>query len=119
MTALFIPLQQVRQKVQLDAKVVGRFGPYLKPYKSEVALAFVGMTLQSIWNFNANLAKQFRIDETRVVQIRIDTNNVLNNPRPNDPSLNLNSNEETNPFGRINQKGNQIRTFQGQVRLQF
>lgn len=35
-----------------DAEVVKRVGPYLKPYRGQVALAFVGMVLQSIANYS-------------------------------------------------------------------
>jgi ABC-type multidrug transport system fused ATPase/permease subunit len=35
-----------------DAAVVKRFGPYLKPYRAQVALAFLGMVLQSIANYS-------------------------------------------------------------------
>src|SRR4051812_31462043 len=35
-----------------DAEVVRRVGPYLRPYRSMVAFAFVGMVLQSIANYS-------------------------------------------------------------------
>src|SRR5688572_13422580 len=35
-----------------DAAVVRRFGPYLRPYRAQVAFAFLGMVLQSIANYS-------------------------------------------------------------------
>ena len=66
------------------------------------------------WRFDANMSKSFHLSETKSLQIRIDTNNVLNHPSPGSPALNINN---TN-FGEItNKSGN--RQFQGQLRLSF
>jgi hypothetical protein len=67
------------------------------------------------YTLDANIGKNFRITESKSVQIRIDTSNVLNHPTPGGPQLSINS---TSPFGQItNKTGN--RAFQGQVRLNF
>jgi hypothetical protein len=74
-------------------------------------------TIRNIGNFtlDANISKQFRISESKSLQFRIDTTNVMNHPTPGAPNLNMNSN---NPFGQITTKtGN--RAFQGQVRINF
>jgi len=74
--------------------------------------------LPGTWNLDANLAKTFFVSESgriKSVQLRVDATNVLNHPRPSAPDLNINS----PTFGFIFGKGNQVRTFQGQVRVQF
>jgi len=79
------------------------------------------MRLPGIWNFDANLSKTFRLTESKNVQLRIDTTNVLNHPDAGTavgltPNLSLNG---TTPFGSIGTKGNNTRTFQGTLRFQF
>jgi hypothetical protein len=41
------------------------------------------------WNLNMNASKNFRISESKNLQIRIDTTNVLNHPVPNIPSFSI------------------------------
>ncbi len=66
------------------------------------------------WNFDANLQKKIRIDESRNVAFRIDARNIFNHPTPANPNLNINS----GTFGQITSKtGN--RTLAGQIRLEF
>jgi hypothetical protein len=67
------------------------------------------------WAMDASLAKQFQITESKQVQLRFDATNVLNHPLPNNPQFSINSSS----FGTIASKGNQARTFQGQLRFQF
>ena len=70
------------------------------------------------WNLDANVSKTFEISESsfiKRIQIRFDATNVLNHPRPLAPDLLLNS----PTFGLIPGKGDQIRSFQGQVRVEF
>jgi hypothetical protein len=67
------------------------------------------------WRFDANLSKTFRVSESKTLQVRIDTLNVLNHPQPNNPSLSITGND---PFGQISSKSGQ-RSFQGQLRLTF
>jgi hypothetical protein len=67
------------------------------------------------WRFDANLSKSFRISESKTLQLRVDTLNVLNHPQPNNPNLSITGNA---PFGQITSKSGQ-RSFQGQLRLTF
>ena len=69
-----------------------------------------------IWRFDANIGKTFRITESKSLQIRMDATNILNHPNVNNPQLDINSNTA---FGIITSKGNDVRTFQGQLRLTF
>jgi hypothetical protein len=46
----------------------------------------------------------------------MDSTNVFNHPVPNAPVLNINA---TNPFGFIQDKGNQIRQFKANLRFVF
>ena len=52
-----------------------------------------------------NLAKMFRISESKSLQLRIDASNVLNHPIPNTPQLSLAPSAATNAlntsFGQI------------------
>ena len=74
-----------------------------------------------VWRFDTNLAKSFRITETKTLQFRIDAFNVLNHPQPGNPMMSINANLTTGaaiPLGQITDKrGNRV--FQGQLRLQF
>ena len=76
------------------------------------------------WRFDANLAKQIRISESKSLQIRLDATNVFNHPEPNfatglnNALLNIN---QTN-FGLITgatAKTDLRRQFQAQLRLNF
>jgi hypothetical protein len=71
-----------------------------------------------IWRLDASLSKEFRITESKSLQIRMDARNVLNHPEPATPNLDINSGN----FGLItgnNAKSTLHREFQGQVRLNF
>jgi hypothetical protein len=61
------------------------------------------------------MSKSFRITETKQIQLRFDATNVLNHPNPSTPEFNINE----NLFGTIEDKGNQRRSFQGQLRFTF
>jgi len=79
-------------------------------------------TLRNVGNYtlDANISKQFRISESKSVQLRIDTSNVLNHPTPGGPQFSINANN--NPFGQITTKNvapQAGRAFQGQVRFNF
>jgi hypothetical protein len=65
------------------------------------------------WSLDMNLSKSFSLGEARTLQIRMDATNVLNHPTPSFPTLSANS------LGTINGKGNQVREFQGQLRVTF
>ncbi|HET9130663.1 MAG TPA: hypothetical protein VFO86_06940, partial [Terriglobia bacterium] len=59
-------------------------------------------------------SKTFRINESKSVQIRIDTTNVLNHPVPGTPNYTVGG---TN-LGAVTTKSGQ-RAFQGQLRISF
>jgi hypothetical protein len=76
------------------------------------------------WRFDANLAKQVRISESKSLQFRLDATNVLNHPEPNfATALNnalLNINQAT--FGILTPataKTDLRRQFQAQLRFTF
>jgi len=65
---------------------------------------------------DANISKSFRIDENKILQIRIDATNVLNHPNWNEPTLSIQSAN----FGRTTGKGGPgNRVMQAQVRMTF
>jgi hypothetical protein len=66
------------------------------------------------WDFDANLQKKIRIDESRSLTVRINASNVLNHPTPGNPNLDINS----GTFGEITTKTGS-RTLSGQLRLDF
>jgi hypothetical protein len=68
------------------------------------------------WTFDANLSKNIRISESKNFEFRVDALNVMNHPNPNAPTLSINS---TNPFGLIQTKTNDHRTFQARARFNF
>ena len=67
------------------------------------------------WTLDGSLNKQFRITESKQVQLRFDATNLLNHPQPNNPQYSINN----SAFGTIAAKGNQTRIFQGQLRFLF
>jgi hypothetical protein len=82
----------------------------------------------SVWRFNAGLRKEFRIGETKNLQVRVDAFNVLNHSTPQSPNLNINNTSV--PFGTITTKtpgaaegfngfGYTARALQGQLRFNF
>ena len=66
------------------------------------------------WSFDANLSKTFRLTESKSLQVRVDTTNVLNHPVPGQPTLN----SQSGNFGDIGAKTGG-RSFQGTMRLTF
>jgi hypothetical protein len=70
-----------------------------------------------IFRLDSNIAKSFRLTESKSLQFRLDVYNVLNHAQPNAPSLTINT--STTPFGQISGKGGTNRTLQGQLRFQF
>ena len=65
--------------------------------------------------FSCSLSKAFRLTESKQIQVRFDATNVLNHPDPATPEFSINDDD----FGTIASKGNQRRTFQGQLRFSF
>ena len=83
------------------------------------------MEMPGTWTFDAALAKMVRISESKNLQIRMDATNILNHPNIGtcgatapfcNPVLNING---TNPFGFIQEKGEQKRFFKGSVHFNF
>jgi hypothetical protein len=72
------------------------------------------LPLYARWRLDANVSKTFQIRESMSLQLRIDGNNILNHPFPDNYTITM-----SDGFGQIGGKGTQIRTFQGQVRLTF
>jgi len=76
------------------------------------------LRLPGRWFFDANIAKSFRISESKSIQIRFDANNILNHPNPGEPNFNVQSEN----LGRVTADkvaNNTQRSFQGQLRLTF
>jgi hypothetical protein len=67
------------------------------------------------WTLDMSASKNFSIGESKSVQIRIDTTNVLNHPTPATPSF------APNTFGQITATAAKTgeRSLQGQLRLNF
>jgi len=80
------------------------------------------MHVPSHWTLDANVSKQFRISESKSLQVRVDTINVMNHPTPGNPT-GLGNNSLTDNFGQITAKnataGWTGRQFQGQLRFTF
>jgi hypothetical protein len=64
------------------------------------------------WSLDMSASKSFRASESVSIQIRIDTNNVLNHPTPAIPSF------AAGTFGVSSTKTDE-RSFQGQLRISF
>jgi hypothetical protein len=69
------------------------------------------------WTLNASMSKEFQFMEDRQFQLRVDAENVLNNPGVGNPTLSVNT--TGTPFGYIAGKGGGSRNFQGQIRVTF
>ena len=67
------------------------------------------------WSMDANVSKSFRIGESRSVQLRFDSTNILNHPNPGGPIFNIQSSN----FGGVTADKTGSRSFQGQLRLSF
>jgi hypothetical protein len=78
-------------------------------------------TIRSIgtWSFDANISKTFRISESKSVQIRVDTTNVLNHPSPVSNNTGPNFDSTSGDFGNITSAKSGGRAFQGTLRIQF
>jgi hypothetical protein len=84
---------------------------YAKP--GEVGnLGFGNFKTFGNWTLDMSASKTFNISESKSVQIRIDSTNVLNHPTPGAPSFSANT------FGVSDEKTGE-RSLQGQVRFNF
>ena len=79
------------------------------------------MSLPGIWRLDGSLSKSFRVTETKALQIRFDATNILNHPDPFATGMNATPELSINDldFGTMNEKGNQRRSFQAQLRFTF
>jgi hypothetical protein len=68
------------------------------------------------WSLDGNMAKTFRISESKSVQLRFDATNVLNHPTPPGAELDINSNTA---FGLITGDKTGSRSFKGSLRISF
>jgi hypothetical protein len=66
------------------------------------------------FSLDANVSKSFRLSESKLVTMRVDTTNVLNHPQPGIPNYIVGQ----GTFGSITSKSGS-RTFQGQLRFSF
>jgi hypothetical protein len=84
---------------------------YSKP--GEVGtLGFGNFAYFGNWTLDMSASKTFQISESKSVQIRVDSSNVLNHPTPTTPSFSANT------FG-VSTGKNGERSLQGQVRVNF
>jgi hypothetical protein len=96
--------------------------------KTAIALALVAqpgkrgtvgrqtISLPGTWSFDAAISKTVHITESTMLQIRMDSTNILNHPGITSPTLDINN---TNAFGLITAKDGSHREFRGSVRLSF
>ena len=78
-------------------------------------------TMHTIGKFqlDANISKTFKLTESKSIQIRVDSRNILNHPLFNDPTGFGNGLSMVDNFGIITGKGGPTRTFQAQARFSF
>jgi len=74
------------------------------------------MESPGIWLFDAAISKTIKIAETKNVQFRVDSTNILNHPLPTLSTLSISGNT---PFGELNSKGGFGRRFQATARFNF
>jgi len=76
----------------------------------------------SRWTLDASISKRFWITESKAIQLRVDTTNIMKHPTPGDP-IGLGgqapgTNSFQDSFGQFTTKTGS-RTFQGQARFTF
>jgi hypothetical protein len=74
------------------------------------------ISLPGQWSFDAAISKSVHLSESTMLQIRMDSTNILNHPGITSPTLDINN---TNAFGLITTKDGSHREFRGSVRLSF
>ena len=85
-------------------------------------LGTLGLKSLSYWgqfSLDANISKSFRLSESKLITMRVDTTNVLNHPQPAIPNYTVG----TGTFGAITSgifpAKSGSRVFQGQLRFSF
>ena len=71
------------------------------------------------FRFDANLSKNFRLTESKSLQIRMDATNVLNHPTPLPLPPAISINNASGDLGYLTNDKTGTRTFQAQIRLTF
>ncbi len=72
------------------------------------------------WTLDGSLSKSFRIAESKQIQLRFDATNVLNHPDPFAQAIPQHGVEhQRRRLRHDSRKGNQRRSFQGQLRFTF
>jgi hypothetical protein len=80
----------------------------------------LGMRTLDYWgqfNLDGNIQKTFRLTESKLLSVRVDSTNILNHPQPAIPNYFVNNTLFGGITGATAKTGS--RTFQGQVRLTF
>jgi hypothetical protein len=107
----------------VDANGNPRFGVIVlqnpKP-GTQGSLGQYNFHMPGTFRFDANLSKNFKLTETKSLQLRMDATNVLNhpNPLPISPAVSINSTTTTD-FGYLTNNKTGTRQFQAQLRLNF
>jgi len=114
---LVTALQTLRDNCTLSAVADAKTGQVVlrNPLPGERGMSMNVGEAPGRWRFDANLAKSFKLTESKSLQVRFDARNVLNHPEPTNPVLDIN----TANFGQINAKNGQHREFQGLLKLLF
>ena len=78
-------------------------------------LGFGNIAYFGNWTLDMSASKNFKLTESKTLQIRIDTENVLNHPSPVPPSF------AANTFGQITANTAKVgeRSLQAQLRFNF
>jgi hypothetical protein len=72
---------------------------------------------RGVWTLDANMSKTFRLTESKQLQVRVDTTNVLNHPQPGAVTLDSSSANFGLITGNTGKTG--TRSFQGSLRFTF
>jgi hypothetical protein len=90
---------------------------------SQGSLGQMTFEMPGTFRFDANISKNFKINETKSLQFRLDATNVLNhpNPLPIAPSISINPGTTvgSGDFGYLTNSKTGNRQFQAQLRLNF
>jgi hypothetical protein len=114
-------LQTLRNSCTLDAIADAKTGQILLQTPLPGTRGNLGMNVTEgpgRWRFDANVAKQIRVSETKTLQFRVDATNVFNHPEPATPVLDI-SNANFGLITGVNAKSALRRQFQAQMRFNF
>lgn len=114
-------LQNLQSTCTLDAIADAKSGQILLQTPLPGTRGNLGMNVAEgpgRWRFDANIAKQIRISETKAVRFRVDATNVFNHPEPATPIMDI-SNPNFGLITGVNAKSTLRRQFQAQLRFDF